>query len=174
MAKKQKTNMPLSSSELRSLAEERLEHKQLSTGVSTISSPEEMLCMVHELEVHQVELEMQQEELARTRVELEETLGNYTELYEFAPVGYLILGRDSTVQQANLTATKLLGVERSLLLGMQFKKFAVHEGYQLIDALLESVFTKRVPDNCEVKLQVSDHSVRSFRIEAAVSDTEYA
>ena len=56
---------------------------------------------------------MQRDELDRTRIELENSLSMYAALYDFAPVGYLTLGRDSKIQQTNLTATKLLGVDRS-------------------------------------------------------------
>ena len=171
MAKKQKSTIPVSSSELRSLAEERLEQTHLSTS----SSPEEMLRLVHELEVHQVELEMQQEELARTRTELEESLSMYTELYDFAPVGYLTLSHDCDIRQANLTAAKLLGVDRSLLQGMHFMSFVVPEDNLVLDALLKKVFSTSVPGNCEVKLLPStpstlhfDHSIHTFHIEAAV------
>ena len=176
MDKKQKSNTPLSSSELRSLAEERLEEKQLSA----MSSPLEMLKLVHELQIHQVELELQQEELVRTRLELEKSLAMYTEFYDFAPAGYLTLSQDSKIEQANLTATRLLGVDRSRLLGMHLKQFVVPEDYRVIDALLETVFSKRAPANCEVKLLASlfkpstAHSVRTFRIEAAVSDATQA
>ena len=182
MAKKPDNNSPLSPSELRSLAEARLKEQQASDH-SAISTPEEMPRLVHELQVHQVELEMQQEELARTRMDLEDSLGKYTELYEFAPSGYLTLGRDSTIQQANLTATKLLGVDRNRLQGMLFKQLVVPDDHQVLDALLENVFTKRVAGNCEVKLladavQPSNISQTHFghivRIDAAMSDTEYA
>ena len=93
MSKKQKSNTPITPSELRSLAEERLEQEHLSA----MSSPEEMLEHLHELEVHQVELEMQQEELAHTKLELEESIGMYIEFYDFAPAGYLTLSPDKTI-----------------------------------------------------------------------------
>ena len=178
--------------ELRFLAEERLKkhpatkRSRLTTVVSVLSTsslPEEMLRLVHELEVHQIELEIQREELARTRLELEESLYMYAELYDFAPSGYLTLGRDSTIQQANLTAAKLLEVDRSCLPGMNFKQFVVPDDYRVIDALLETAFTKRSPGNCEVKLLAAathgtqiypDHASRNIRIEAAVSDASHA
>ena len=178
MAKKHQTNKPTPSAELRQQAEARLHQNKLSTqnsALSTVlSSPEEMMRLIHELEVHHVELELQQEELASQKIELEKSLGKYTELYEFAPVGYLTLGRNSNILQANLTATRLLDIDRTLLLGMPFKKIVAAEASQLIDAMLEHLFTKREPGSCEVKLQASDHTVRFFRLEAAVSDTEYA
>ena len=175
MAKKPHINNPLAIEELRSLAEVRLKVKQKST-LSVTSSPEEMLRLVHELQVHQIELEMQQEELARTRNELEESLSNYTELYDFAPVGYLTLDRDSKIQQANLTASQLLGVDRSLLLGRHFTKFVVPEDCRAIDTMLDTVFSRRLPGSCDVKLLAgtdSKRSIRNFRLEGAVSDATH-
>ena len=177
MAKKQHSIKYEPSAELRKQAEARLHQQNLSAQDSALSasnSPEELKRLIHELEVHRVELEMQREELACQKIELEESLGRFTELYDFAPVGYLTLGRKSTILQANLTATKLLGVDRALLLGMPLNKFFVAEACPLIDVLLEGVFTRRVPGVCEVTLVASDHAVRFFRLEAAVSDTEYA
>ena len=72
--------------------------------------------LVHELEVHQIELEMQNKELVQTRAELEATLQRYTDLYDLAPVGYFTLSRDSTIRQVNLAGADLLGVERGNLI----------------------------------------------------------
>jgi len=155
MAKKQQSINPALPSELRSHAEKRMEEHHHSTPVSTLStasSPVEMLKLVHELEVHQIELEMQQEELARTRIELEDSLTLYTDLYDFAPVAYLTLGPDSTVLQANLTATKLLAVDRTRLQGMRFQNLVVPEDHSVLVEFLEELFTKRVFGICEVKL----------------------
>ena len=167
MAKKPHSKNPLNPVELRSLAEDRLKVNQESVP-SVTSSPEEMLRVVHELQVHQIELEMQQEELARTRNDLEESLANYTELYDFAPVGYLTLGRESKIQRANLTASKLLGVDRSGLVGKRFKQFCVPEDYRVIDTLLETVFSNRVPGSCDVKLLTGYDSERSIRMDAVL------
>ena len=172
MAKKPQSNSPRTPAELRTLAETRLKQNNLSTGVSTLCTEftqEEMLRLLHEIEVYHVELEIQQEELVHTRLELEESLGMYTELYDFAPTGYMTLSRDSKIQQANHVAARLLGVDRSLLLGMQLKQFAVPSDCRVIDALLESVFSERVPGSCEVKLLADDSRV-IVRLDAAISD----
>ncbi|MEI7707274.1 MAG: PAS domain S-box protein [Chlorobium sp.] len=167
-----------------SLAEEGTK-KHIATSrsrLSTTSSPEEMLRLVHELEAHKIKLEMQEQELARTRHELEDSINMYAELYDFAPVGYLTLGRDSKIQQANLTAAKLLGVDRSRLLGVKFTQFVVPDDYRVIDTLLETVLTRRSPAICEVKLLAGvsqgsrihpGHFSRKIRIEAGVSDTSH-
>ena len=186
MDKKSPGNNSPTLADLHALAEERLAQQNLGSGVSalgTTSSPEAMLRLVHELKVHQIELEMQQEELARTRIELEESLTLYTELYDFAPVGYLTLGRDSKIKLANLTATRLLGVDRSRLQGMCFKQLVVPEDHRVFDALLENVFTKKETGICEVKLladavQPSNAHLnlfgRTIHVNAAISETEYA
>jgi len=79
--------------------------------------------LVHELQVHQIELEMQNSELQRTRGELETALALYTELYDFAPVGYLTLGVDARIAKINLTGAKMLGVDRSGLRARRFDDF---------------------------------------------------
>ena len=72
---------------------------------------------MHELEVHQIELELQNEELRRAQVELEESRQQFSDLYDFAPVGYLTVDQNTVVVQANLTAATMLGVERGRLVG---------------------------------------------------------
>jgi PAS domain S-box-containing protein len=103
---------------LRQLAEQRLVDGQLPKD-----SPPKSEALVHELQVHQIELEMQNEALRQAQVELEASRDRYVDLYEFAPVGYLTLSRDGLIEAANLTATTLLGVERKQLLGHRFAPF---------------------------------------------------
>ena len=79
--------------------------------------------LIHELQVHQAELEMQNEELRRTRAELEESWSRYVDLYDFAPVGYLTFDETGAVKDANITAAWLLGIERSFLKDKPFLLF---------------------------------------------------
>ena len=139
---------------LRHQAETHLNTEQKKKAIDFSSSPEEMQRVIHELAVHQIELEMQQDELLQTRAELEESLECYTDLYDFAPLGYLTLTREGTIRQVNLTATKLLGIERSLLIGDRFGRFVSPEGLPAFNDLLARVFSQREHPFCEVMLLI--------------------
>jgi PAS domain S-box-containing protein len=86
-------------------------------------SPNEVRGMLHELKVHQIELEMQNEELRKSRAELEASHARYFELFDLAPVGYFTLTEDAQILEANLTGSNLLGVPRSQLLDRPFTRF---------------------------------------------------
>ena len=110
--------------ELRQRAEARLEELPADREVM---NPQALQSLVHELRVHQIELEMQNEELRRAQEELAASRDRYVDLYDFAPVDYLTVGERGAVQQANLTAATLLGVERGKLQGQPFSRFVVAE-----------------------------------------------
>ena len=179
MAKKHNNTNLDASSDLRALAEKRLAQKHLSTQhseLSTSSSPEELLRVVHEIEIQKIELELQQEELLLSRVKLEETLDRYTDFYDYAPLGYLTLGLDGTIIEANLTATTILGVERSRLKGLHLKQFIIPEDHQVIDSLFHKVFKGRtngydevmlVTDNTRQEALPQTLSGRTVRIDAS-------
>ncbi len=101
--------------ELRERAEQ---HMGTGAGIGTAALAPEVL--LHELQVHQIELEMQNQSLRQALVDLEESRDRYADLYEFAPVGYLTLSASGQVTQANITAATLLGVERRQLLHRRF------------------------------------------------------
>src|SRR5512133_2424911 len=97
--------------ELRRKAEERLPAKTVELHLPR--TEEEMQRLVHELEVHQIELEMQNAELSQARDEVEKALARYTDLYDFAPVGYFTIDREAGISAVNLSGASLLSVERS-------------------------------------------------------------
>jgi PAS domain S-box-containing protein len=86
-------------------------------------SPEEARRIVHELRVHQIELEMQNEELRRAQLELDAARARYFDLYDLAPVGYCTLSEAGLILEANLTAATLLGLARSALVQRPISRF---------------------------------------------------
>ena len=110
--------------ELRTRAEAMLEAQ--GEDVSDLS-PEEVRNLVHELRTHEIELELQNEELRMAQVDLAESRDRYSNLYEFAPVGYVTVSEKGLIVEANLTVAVMLGVERRLLLKKPFSKFIVSE-----------------------------------------------
>lgn len=109
-----------SAAELRRLAEERLAERD-ARGVE--HAPRDAQRLLHELEVHQIELEMQNEELLAARLEIEEGLQRYTELFDFAPVGYVVLDPGGTIREANLEMARMLRLSRQDLIGRRFALF---------------------------------------------------
>jgi len=105
---------------LRGRADER---ERLLTEVTAPHTPEEVQRLVLELQTHQLELEMQYEELLLAQAEADTLRLQYTDLYEFAPVGYLTLRADDTIAQLNLFAAQLLGGVRQRLLHRRFLLF---------------------------------------------------
>ncbi len=86
-----------------------------------VAKPQESIAaLLHELQVHQIELEMQNEELRRNQVALEEARDKYVDLYDLAPVGYVTLSNTGTIKDVNLSGEPLFGVDRKLLRGSQF------------------------------------------------------
>jgi len=103
---------------LRASAEEQLQ--QASTTDSATYSAEELL---YELQVHQIELEMQNENLRQSYDALAESQQDYFDLHEFAPIGYLTLSQQGLIEKINLTGAALLGKSRSQLLQRRFAGF---------------------------------------------------
>ena len=154
---------PLSAAELRHVAETRLQHRSAAVDVLQLPAlPAEpaatdsgvaRLRLLHELQVHQVELELQNEELQRARDVLEAEVARYTELYDFAPVGYVTLDRSGSITQANLVGAGLLGAERGRLAGRRFAGFLRAADRLAFNPFLQQVFDSDTPQTCELALQ---------------------
>jgi PAS domain S-box-containing protein len=143
-------NASAETAELRRCAEERLRAKAAEGNFPR--TEEDMRRLLHELQVHRIELEMQNAQLRQARDEVETALEKYTDIYEFAPVGYFTLDREGTVQAANLTGSRLLGVERTLLIGRRFEQFVDAGDCPAFTAFFDTVFTGRGKESCEVTL----------------------
>ena len=158
--------------ELRRRAEARLNEKQKSqrSQAGAERTAHDTQRLVQELQIHQIELEIQNEQLEQARAETEAALERYTDLYEFAPSGYFTLDRDGTIRQANLTGSALLGVERSRLVNRHFGLFVAENSRPVFRAFAEKVFASRSRETCEAMLLREGKSPFYARIEARSSD----
>lgn len=138
------------SKDLRKKAETRVLHDDPDlSGMS----PEDVKKLVHELRVHQIELEMQNDEIRRTQEELERSRSEYVDLYDFAPVGYLTLDNKGIVLKMNLTAASMLGVERNDLINKPFSVCVSEGSSNIYFAFLKKVFEEKTRNNCELRLK---------------------
>jgi signal transduction histidine kinase len=151
--------------ELRRRAEAQLrEQKKLKAGVAKTGADSRRL--LHELQVHQIELEMQNAELRQARNELEVALENYTDLYDFAPSGYFTLAATGAILQANLTGATLVGIERSRLVGQSFGQL-VSAGFRpAFSTFLEQVFAAEAKQSGDFELACKGQPLRFVNIEA--------
>ena len=133
---------------LRHRAEQRLRDRE-QEGSQELPNLQRL---VHELQVHQIELEMQNEELRETRIELETALARYTELFDFAPIGYVTISLDGTLQEVNHSAARLLRRPRSDLLGRRLDAMVVPRDRAKFSELLRQVVESEAGESCELEL----------------------
>lgn len=147
---------------LRDYAEEQLAHSQKISPNLREQTPEQL---VHELQVHQIELETQAEELRRSHLELEESRDKYLDLYEFAPLGYLTLNEKALILQANLSAAVLLGVDRSRLITARFRTWIVSEDYEIWDQFFINLLKSEKKLTATLMLKRGDKATFHARLE---------
>ncbi|MEI6647925.1 MAG: PAS domain S-box protein [bacterium] len=141
----------------------------LSPKTITHLTLEDAQLMVHELDIHQIQLEMQNEELRQIQAELHASRVRYFDLYDLAPAGYLTLGKNGLIQEANLCAATLLGGARGELVGRPISKFlrkSDQDGYYLIH---KQLFATGEPQTCELRMVKSDGSPFWGQLSATVA-----
>lgn len=153
---------------LRRQAEERLQKNKPKAPFPLTA--EELQRLIQELEVHQIELEMQNEELQQARSELESHLDQYTDLYDFAPVGYFTLDRGGVILNANLTGASMVRMERSRILNQHFNRYIHAEQRKALSTFLEKVFLDQDQEAIELILQNEGPGVLYTHAEAKVSE----
>ena len=112
--------------------------------------------MLHELRVHQIELEMQNEELRRAQAELDAARARYFNLYDMAPVGYCTLSEQGLILEANLTAATLLGVARGALVKQPLTRFILPEDQDIYYRHHKQLFESGEPQACELRIVKMD------------------
>jgi two-component system, cell cycle sensor histidine kinase and response regulator CckA len=141
-----------SSSSLRKKAE--VLHGQQSSEVTDLStlSTEEVHRLIHELQVHQIELELQNEELQNAQNELEVSRDKYSDLYDFAPVAYFTMGETGLIEEANLTGARLLGVERHALIGQPLSRFVSPDHQDIYYLHRNKIIETLTSQHCEIDM----------------------
>ena len=156
-------------SELRRRAEKKLKETTSGSGDLSGVSPERMATLIHELEVHQIELEMQNDELRRIQGELEKTRDRYTHLYDFAPVGYFTLSEKGIIEEANLSCASMLGVERSSLMGKPLSRFICKDDQDVFYVHRKALFEANAKQVCELRLVRKDRTHFHAQLESIVA-----
>jgi PAS domain-containing protein len=154
-------------SELRRMAEEKV--KNQSDIPEIPEATPDIRKLLHELHVHQIELEMQNEELKQAYEIMEAALKKYTLLYDFAPAGYLTLDSDCSICDLNFTAAEMLGDKRFALLNSNFRLFITDESKQEFDTFFSKITSGQGKDSCEVTLGFENKKLCKVYIEGVVT-----
>ena len=119
-------------------------------------APEEVRNLVHDLQTHQIELEIQNEELRRIQEELVESRDRYSDLYDFAPVGYVTLSHQGVIIEANLTLADMLGVERGALVHHPLSAFILPADQDVLYLHHREILTSNQPEACQIRMLCHD------------------
>ncbi len=141
---------------LRQRAEKLIKDTQQNLGKQR--SETDNLKLIHELEVHQIELEMQKDELTLAKEKAEQAENKFTELYDFAPSGYLTLSKEGEIAELNFRAAHLLGKERSYLIKKRFALFVSSDTRAIFNNFIQNIFQTKTKGSCEVKLLTNEDS----------------
>lgn len=146
----------------------------LSTKPAEIPSlpTEDVQALVHDLQLHQAKLEIQNEELRHAQLELAKTRDHYADFYDFAPVGYIMLDPEGVILEANFTAATLLDVERSTLPGTKLSSYLDPDSQDALSLHRQAVFTEDSKQTCEIEMRPSGELIRlSLRLESIAFGT---
>jgi PAS domain-containing protein len=152
---------------LRRNAEELLKKKQDKMDKVIIET--DAIKLLHELQVHQIELEMQNEELIHANETAETALKKYTMLYDFAPMGYFTLDPDGNICELNFTGAEMLGDKRFSLLNSNFKLFIAEDSRTIFDKFFNKIYSKKGKESCEVILGYNGNPSSTVYMEGVVT-----
>jgi PAS domain S-box-containing protein len=165
---KENKSKPASFDKLRRQAEKQLLDREVDLSDMPLADITEL---IHELEVHQIELKMQNEELRQTQLDLEAARDKYTDLYHFAPVGYFSISDKGLILDANLMGATMLGMERGKLTGRRFSQFIAKDAQDVFYLYRQKLFETKTKHVCELKLTKKDGTEFYAQLESyAVKD----
>jgi PAS domain-containing protein len=155
------------SATLRQKAEELLKNEPSKT-ISKLSTGE-ALKLIHELEVHRFELELQNKELILAKSAAQDAIQKYIELYDFAPSGYITLSVTCEIEKLNFASARMLCKERSRLVKSDFRIFVTEDTRIVINDFLRRAFESKTKEICEVALKNNGNKPVFVHIEGIVS-----
>jgi PAS domain S-box-containing protein len=126
--------------------------------------------LVHELDTHRIELELQNEDLRNAQHELEQSRLRYADLYDFAPVGYVTVGKKGLILEANLTVATQLGVTRNVLIKQPLTRFILPEDQDIYYCQRKVLLETRERQTCELRLLRTDGPSFWVVLEATVAE----
>ena len=160
-----KKGAPAPADELRRCAEERL----VTRGEVDADMQANLMKLVHELQVHQIELEMQNDALVAAQAEIEDGQ-RFTDLYEFAPVAYFSIDPDTTIRLLNQAAASLLGSPSVQLKGLRLATYVAADSLSTFSQFIDGVFAKGSHESCEINLFIKGVDSPMATLVEAVTD----
>ncbi len=159
----------LSADKVRKKAEDilKLKHSNVDSKMSEV----EVLKLIHELEVHQIQLEMQNSELELSKELAEVNSQKYTALYDFAPTGYFTLSKTGLIKRLNLHGAQLLGKERVKILDKNFEVFVCYDSLPVYNQFLDNVISSGNKVNCELKIRCNETTLYVY-VSAVLSENK--
>jgi len=146
-----------------------LENATLSLENLNALSPEEIRKTLYELRVHQIELEMQNEELHQAHAEMDVVRARYFDLYDMAPVGYFIISKMGLILEANLTAATLLGLARSAMIKRPISRFILKEDQDIYYLHRKQLFETDEPQDWDMRMVKKDRTVFWAHLKSTVA-----
>ncbi|HQX85631.1 MAG TPA: PAS domain S-box protein, partial [Aestuariivirga sp.] len=154
---------PKNTKQLRRAAEARLE--EIAAHKETDGTAFDQAKLIHELQVHQIEMEMQSESLKMAIAALEASHNRYLDLYELSPVGYLTLTPTGEIAEINMTGAQLFGLDRSGLLKRDFSAFVSREDSERWRQFFQSVVRQGGDGKAEFRLVRNDLNLIDLRLD---------
>jgi hypothetical protein len=155
---------------LRLKAEVQLKERQVK--VDKPVNETDVKRLLHELQVHQIELEMQNEELRQAYETAEAALKKYTMLYDFAPMGYFTLDSDGSICELNFTGAEMLHDKRIALINSNFKLFVAEKSQPVFNKFFSKVYADNAKESCELRLGYDNTPLCFVYMEGIVTGDE--
>jgi len=130
--------------------------------------PMDIKQLIEDLQVHQIELEMQNEELRRLQQDLEKQRDKYSDLYDFSPVSYFTINEKGIILEANLTATAMVGVARGLLIDRPFSDFIFRDDQDVFYRHRRKLYETKTRQTCELRIRAQQGSEFYAHLESIV------